>query len=162
VRRVKVATAAADTSTLDWSLDHAKARDDRVISLKRRGDATPAWAMPVVTRIMELAELTDDLPLDIEDVSDALDFLDRVMAEDTCIPWIGKLSSGGVQLAWKHADVEVEAIFDRMRGERELLVAVGENEWDAPADKGDSLFFTVRDRLSNSYIAHTAEAVACD
>lgn len=152
---------AGEASTFDWSLDQAESGEPWIISLKRRGDATSAWAEPVVKRLRELARLTDGLPLYIEDVGDALDFLARVMAEDTCIPWIGKLSSGGVQLAWKHADVEVEAVFDRMRGEHELLVTVGENEWDAPADKGDSLFFTVIDRLSNSYIAHTSEAVAC-
>jgi hypothetical protein len=162
VRGLKAAAGAADASTLDWSLDHAEPGEARVISLTRRGDATSEWVSPVVRRIKELANLeTDDLPLHIEDVGDALDFLSRVMAEDTSIPWIGKLSSGGVQLAWKHADVEVEAVFDRMTGERELLVTVGENEWDCPVDRSDSLFFTVRDRLSNSYIAHTAEAVAC-
>ena len=161
---------AADTSTLDWSvLDEPRSPADRAIALVRRGYAIPPWAGAVVARIVELAGLDTidpqlEQPLNIEDVGDALSFLDRVMAEDTCLPWIGRLSSGGVELAWKHADVEVEAVFDRLRGERELIVTVGDNEWDAPADKGDSLFASVADRLSNSYIEQTSEApatVAC-
>jgi hypothetical protein len=159
----------ADMST--WALaDESRARAARGIALVGRAYAPiPWWAAPVSARIVELADLDAidpqvERPLNIEDVRDALKFLDRVMGEDTCLPWIGRLSSGGVELAWKHADVEVEAVFDRLRGERELLVSVGDNEWDAPADKADSLFASVVERLSNSYIEHTSEApatVAC-
>ncbi|MBA3808983.1 MAG: hypothetical protein H0X28_11430 [Solirubrobacterales bacterium] len=159
-------------STLDWSVaDEPSTPAEAVLALVRRGDATPPWAAAVVARLEELADLDTvdpqvERPLNIQDARDALRFLARAMQmrEDTCLPWIGRLSSGGVQLAWKHADVEVEAVFDRLRSERELLVSVGDNEWDAPADKGDSLFASVVDRLSNSYIAHAPEAratVAC-
>jgi hypothetical protein len=158
---------AADMSTLHWALaDEPRSRAERAIALVRQGhDPIPSWAAPVVARIEELADLDTidpqvERPLSIDDVRDALRFLDRVMGEDTCLPWIGRLSSGGVELAWKHADVEVEAVFDRLRAERELLVSVGDNEWDAPVDKGDSLFASVVDRLSNSYIEHTSEALA--
>lgn len=160
----------ADMSTLDWSVrDEPRSPAERVLALVRRGYDTPPWAGAVVARIIELAELDNadpqsERPLNIEDVEDALGFLDRVMEPGTCLPWIGKLSSGGVQLAWKHADVEAEAVFDRLRGERELMVTVGDNEWDAPVDRGDSLFASVVDRLSNSYIEHTSGApspVAC-
>ena len=157
---------AAEMSTLDWSvLDQPRSPADRVIALERRGYDTPSWAGAVVARIIDLVHLDTidpqvERPLNIEDVEDALSFLNRVMGEDTCLPWIGRLSSGGVQLAWSHADVEVEAVFDRLRGERELIVTVGDNEWDAPTDKGDSLFASVVDRLSNSYIEHTSGAHA--
>ena len=93
---------------------------------------------------------------------DALLFMERVMREDTCPPWIGRLSSGGVELAWRHGDVEVEAVFDRLRGDSALMVEVGDREWDAPADQGDSLFASVVDRLSYSYIAPATETpTAC-
>ena len=156
----------ADMSTLRWLLaDEPRSRTDRAIALIGRGDGLPEWLNPVVERIETLAELDTinpevERPLNVEDVLDALEFLDRVMAEDTSVPWIGRLSSGGVELAWRHANVEVEAVFDRLRGEGELIVAVGDNEWDAPIAQGDSLFASVVDRLSNSYIEHTVGAPA--
>src|ERR1700691_5090299 len=127
----------------------------------RRGAPPPAWAEPVVRRIMELdALLTVDphgsRPLNFDDVADALEFLTRVMRDDTCPPWIGRLSSGGVELSWKHADVEAEAVFDRLRSDAELIVSVGEREWDAPAEQADSLFATVVERLSSSYVEHAS------
>lgn len=155
--------AVADT-TLLWDLvDEQGAR----ASLYRRAPSLPAWLNPVLARIVELAELDSvnpvvERPLNMDDAVEALEFLDRVMRirGDTCIPWVGRLSSGGVQLAWQHADVEVEAVFDRLRGEAELIVSVGDNEWDAPADQGESLFASVVDRLSNSYIGHAPEPAA--
>lgn len=152
---------AADMSSLNWPLaDAPRQRAERAVALAGRGgEPLPAWADVVVHRIAELADLETvnpdfEQPLNGDDVIDALLFLERVMREDTCPPWIGRLSSGGVELAWRHADVEVEAVFDRSRGESELIVAVGENEWDAPTEQGDSLFAGVADRLSNSYIEH--------
>ncbi|HYB23608.1 MAG TPA: hypothetical protein VED41_07410 [Solirubrobacteraceae bacterium] len=156
----------ADMSTLRWLLaDEPRLRTDSAIALIGRGNGLPQWLNPIVARIEALAELDTinpevERPLNVEDVLDALEFLDRVMAEDTSVPWIGRLSSGGVELAWKHADVEVEAVFDRLRGEAELIVAVGDNEWNAPIAQGDSLFASIVDRLSNSYIEHTAGAPA--
>jgi hypothetical protein len=158
---------AADTSSLSWPrVDAPQLHAERTIALAGRGGAPPpAWADMVVHRIDELANLETvnrevERPLNFDDVIDALRFLERVMREDTSPPWIGRLSSGGVELAWRHADVEVEASFDRLRGESELIVAVGENEWDAPTEQGDSLFANVVDRLSNSYIEHTSRAPA--
>jgi hypothetical protein len=156
----------ADISTLRSLLvDEPRSRADRAIRLIGRGNGLPNWLSPIVVRIEELAKLDTinpeiERPLSVEDVLEALTFLDRVMTENTSIPWIGRLSSGGVELAWTHADVEVEAVFDRLRGESELIVAVGDNEWDAPIAQGDSLFASVADRLSNSYIEHSSGARA--
>jgi hypothetical protein len=160
-----VAGMAADVSSLDWAIEEEpRSHARRAIALRRKRDSlVPAWLCPVIERIEELAELETvsvetEQPLNIYDVMDALEFLDSVMQEDTHTPWIGRLSSGGVELVWKHNDLEVEAIFDRLRGDHELLVSVGDHDWDAPADKGDSLFASVADRLSNSYIEHATGA----
>lgn len=136
---------------------HSRAR--HVLALIREGyEPIPVWLVGVVDRINELAKLDTvnpavERPLSLHDAWNALDFMKRVMREDTCLPWIGRLSSGGVQLAWNHADVEVEAVFDHLRDEAAVLVSVGEREWDAPVDEADSLFANVADRLSNSYVA---------
>jgi hypothetical protein len=155
---------AAYMETLDLA-DERRLSAASVIRLVHRKEAPiPSWWDGVLARLEELREepidSTVERPLNTADVYDALTFLDRVMREDTCPPWIGRLSSGGIELAWRHADVEAEAIFDRLSGDRELLVSVGDNEWDAPTDAGDSLFASVIDRLSNSYIEHAAEASA--
>jgi uncharacterized protein (TIGR04255 family) len=115
-------------------------------------EKVPPWAVPVISRMEELAALPvvapgGSSPMVLEDVMDALRFLTRVMQDDTVIPWIGRLSSGGLQLTWQCGDVEVEAVFDRTRHERDVIVAVGGTEWEAPADQADSLFATVADRL---------------
>jgi hypothetical protein len=155
-------TAVEDMSSLGWEIvDHPQqsAVATRAIRLRgRRGAPAPPWVVPAIARIGEL-DLTvvdpqSDRPLNFDDVIDALDFLTRVMRDDTCAPWVGRLSSGGVELTWQHGDVEVEAVFDRLRGEAEVVVAVGEREWDAPADEADSLFATVVERLSSSYVEH--------
>jgi hypothetical protein len=167
--RALVGTTVDDMSSLGWGIgeeSQVSAHEEPVIWLSgRRGAPPPPWADAVVSRIVELARLeTVDprigRPLNGDDVIAALRFLDRIMREDTCPPWIGRLSSGGVELVWRHEDVEAEAVFDQLRGESELVVEVGDNEWDAPADQADSLFATVVDRLSNSYIEHTAAASA--
>jgi hypothetical protein len=167
--RALVGTTVDDMSSLGWAIDEGSqeaAHDDRVIRLSgRRGAPLPPWADAVVSRIVELARLEtvdprSSRPLNRDDVIAALRFLDRVMREDTCPPWIGRLSSGGLELVWRHQDVEAEAVFDQLRGGSELIVEVGDNEWDAPADQADSLFAQVADRLSNSYIEHTATAPA--
>lgn len=110
------------------------------------------WVAPVATRLMELATLPRVAPgarrpMSFEDMVEALTFLSRVMREDTVVPWIGRLSSGGLQLTWQRGDVEVEAVFDGVRGERNVIVVVGDHEWEAPVDQADSLFATVVDRL---------------
>jgi hypothetical protein len=152
---------SANVPMLGWALGERRLLARQVIRLIPKREAPiPSWWALVINRLEELSAATDigtERPLHIEDVVDALKFLDRVMGEDTRPPWIGRLSSGGIELAWKHANVEVEAVFDRLRDDRELLVSVGENEWDAPIDRGDSLFANVVDRLSSSYIEHTPE-----
>jgi hypothetical protein len=167
--RALAGTTVDDMSSLGWAIDEPQAmsHEERVIRLSgRRGAPLPLWAGAVVSRIIELARLETvdpriSQPLNRDDVIAALRFLDRIMENDTCPPWIGRLTSGGVELVWHHQDVEVEAVFDQLRGEAEVIVQVGDNEWDAPVDQADSLFATVVDRLSNSYIEHiTAQHAA--
>jgi hypothetical protein len=83
-----------------------------------------------------------------QDVRDAVLFLVAVMRDETRAPWIGPLPSGGIQLAWRRGEVEVEAVFDHARGERELLVSVGDQEWEAPIDQGAALFATIVEHLA--------------
>jgi hypothetical protein len=153
-----------EKSTLDWSLPYEMGT--QLIDVRQQRDALiPTWLPEMIRRIVRLDHLdtidpATSWPLNVEDAEDALEFLGRVMDEDTCLPWVGRLSSGGIALAWTHGDVEVEAVFDRLRDDRELIVSVGDREWDAPVDVGDSLFATVVDRLSNSYIGHAAGASA--
>lgn len=121
------------------------------------GDARPPWVPQVKRRIQELAMLPDgwdprgSRALSREDLDDALSFMVRMMREDTEAPWMGLLSSGGLQLAWTRDDLEVEAVFDRSRGERHLLVSVGPNEWEEPIESAWSLFNSVADRLSSRH-----------
>lgn len=149
-----IAVNVDDSSSLKWHFDYPmpERREDVAIHLRGR-TSLPGWVYAVVARLGELATLPPDprgsSPLNIDDVREALGFLARVMRDDTSSPWIGRLSTGGVQLTWRMGDVEVEAIFDRARDEREIVVAVGENEWEAPADQAESLFGTVVDRLAH-------------
>ena len=96
--------------------------------------------------------------MNINDVIDAFNFLFRVMHEDTVLPWIGRLSSGGVQLTWQGENLEVEAIFDRARNEQNVFVVAGENECEVPADEAETVFATVVDRLSRDYLQDAATA----
>ena len=158
-----IAVSVDDSSSLKWGLDYpVQPPRAEGIAIRLSGYSLPPWAGPVVSRIGELAALPPDprgsRPLSRDDVVDALDFLARVMRNDTASPWIGRLNSGGVQLTWRSGDVEVEAVFDRARNERDVIVAVGENEWEAPADHGESLFATVVDRLAYAQVEHAATA----
>ena len=155
---------ASDSSSLNWALDYPaqQLQQGATPSISLRG-TLPSWTGDVVNRIVELAALPTvnpggSSPMGIDDVVDVLNFLSRVMDDETMPPWIGRLSSGGVQLTWRSGDVEVEAVFDRARNEREVVVVVGANEWDAPADQADSLFATVRDRLSYAHLESTSPA----
>jgi hypothetical protein len=89
-------------------------------------------------------------PANPRDVLDALEFLDRVMAADTRSPRIAPLSNGGIEVLWRGEQTEVEAVFDQQRGDRCLMVEVGEQGWESAIDDADSLFLSVRDRLSDS------------
>lgn len=121
--------------------------------IRVRGVMPPWWDV-VAPRLRELLQLRPDWdprgssPISTDDLQDALTFLTRVMRDDTRVPWIGPLASGGVELAWRVGNVEVEAVFDRARGECELLVSVGGNESEVPIDAAESLFAEVVDRLS--------------
>jgi len=128
-------------------------------SIHVNGPAEPAWWEPVSQRLDELTQLRPDWdgrrspPLNPGDIVAAIRFLSEVMRADTPAPWIGPLSSGGVQLAWRHGDVEVEAVFDQSRGELELLVADGEDEREEPIDTAGPLFASVVDRLHAAELA---------
>jgi hypothetical protein len=159
-----IAVNVDDSSSLKWGLEYpVQPRRGEGIAIRLSGRTLlPPWADVVVSRIGQIAALPTDprgsQPLSSDDVIDALDFLARVMRDDTPSPWIGRLNSGGVQLTWRSGDVEVEAVFDRARNEREVMVAVGENEWEAPADHGESLFATVVDRLAHAQVEHASTA----
>lgn len=156
-----IAFTGNDSSSLRWALDYP-VQLPQVFAARaiRSAGPLPPWGAAVVARISQLAALPSvdpggSRPMNLYDVLDALNFLSRVMRNDTRPPWIGRLSSGGLQLAWHSGDVEVEAVFDRARHDRGVLVAVGENEWEAPAEEADSLFANVADRLSHAYLEHT-------
>jgi hypothetical protein len=162
--RQPIGVGIDDPSSLSWATDEPASESDaaaNAIRLRSRRDLPlPEWVEPVVDRILELEDLPLDArgscPLNAEDVRDALNFLDRVMRSDTILPWVGRLSSGGVQLNWHQGDVEVEAVFDGLRGEREVVLAVGDNEWSEPTEQAESLFATVVDRLSNTFLEQPA------
>jgi hypothetical protein len=158
-----IAVKVDDSSSLKWGLDYPVQPPRRpALAVRLRGRASlPPWADAVVSRITQLAALTTVDPrgsrdLNLEDVVDMLGFLGRVMRDNTPPPWIGRLNTGGIQLTWHCGDVEVEAVFDRARHEREVMVVVGDNEWEAPADYGESLFATVIDRLAPAPVEHRA------
>jgi hypothetical protein len=157
-----VAVGVDNSSSLRWAFDYPMEQPERVaIPAIRLGGRVPPWAHIVVDRIVELARLPrvdarNSRSMNVEDVIDALDFLKHTMRDDTLAPWIGRLNSGGVQLTWRSGDVEVEAVFDRARDEQELIVAVGDNEWDAPITQADSLFASVVDRLTPSHVEYSA------
>jgi hypothetical protein len=149
------ALPGGDSASLDWRMPYPQLGEP---ASSRRHAHRPAlypdWYWPVHSRIVELVRLRDDWDgrgarsIKQRDLVDALAFMSSVMRFDTVAPWIGPLSSGGVQLTWRMGDLEVEAVFDSARHERELIVVVGENEWDAPVERGASLFAQVVDRLS--------------
>jgi hypothetical protein len=117
----------------------------------------PPWLSPVAARLTELDALPTvdpygSRPMNFDDLVDALTFMSNVMQDETVAPWIGRLASGGLQLTWNVGDVEVEAVFDRARGDHVIMVTVGHSEWDASVDGGESLFATVVDRLSESHL----------
>jgi hypothetical protein len=114
-------------------------------------DYVRPWIPVVGARLRELDALPTvpgRAPLNHPDLIAALDFLSRNMRDDTRPPWIGLLSSGGLELSWNCGDVEVEAVFDERRGENEVIVAVAGREWDSPVRDADQLFASVVDRLS--------------
>lgn len=139
-----------------WALPESRA-------IEVRGADVPTWAPRVIDRLKELdalptVDIAGSKPLNFDDVLAALQFLARNMREDTVSPWVGRLPSGGVQLAWRCGDVELEAVFDVASDESEVILAVGENEWESPIRGADSLFATVVDRLTNEHVEYAAGA----
>jgi hypothetical protein len=150
-----IALSPQDSSSLDWSIDY-QLECERPPEIRLGTRRIPTWWQSVAPRLAELAAVPaydprGVRPINVDDLLEALNFLARVARDDTIPPWIGLLSSGGLQMTWQQGDVEVEAIFDRGRDERIVLVTVGENEWEAPTQEADSLFGTVVDRLSSTY-----------
>ncbi len=154
-----------DSSSLRWGVSPyavqtpwlTERKQPALVFIQQLVEQLPPWLLPAVARLVELGNLPTvdphgSRPLNPEDVRDALTFMFRVMRNDTRVPWIGRLASGGVQLAWQVDNLEVEAVFDRARNERELLVSVGEHEWEESADAADTLFGSVVDRLGESYV----------
>jgi hypothetical protein len=147
-----VALDIQDATSLNWGMAYPGVRSESPGEIQIRGKLPPWWAA-VEPRIRDLLSLRPNWDprgagtLSHEDLIDAVRFLARVMRDDTAAPWIGPLASGGVELAWRSGEVEVEAVFDRAREERQLLVSVGGVEWEALIDDAESLFATVVERL---------------
>lgn len=151
---VAITAKVVGSSSLNWGFDYPQLGEQGAHPRSRRPALYPDWYRPVRARIIELMRLPENWDgrgaksVSERDLDDALNFMAGVMRFDTVAPWIGPLSSGGLQLTWRQGDVEVEAVFDSARRERELIVAVGDREWDEPVEWGGSLFATVVDRLS--------------
>jgi hypothetical protein len=165
--RTAIGVGVDDSSSLRWGLDvqeleYAERPHEPKRSIRVRG-VLPAWGDAFKVRIEELAALPSvgpdaTWPMNARDVIDAFNFLVRVMREDTVMPWIGRLSSGGVQLTWQGENLEVEAVFDRARNEQSVFVVAGENECEVPADEAETVFATVVDRLSRDYLQDASTA----
>jgi hypothetical protein len=145
-----------DSASVNWGLAYPPYVSPEAWSSRFRiwltGDA-PHWWHEIKPRLYDLVALAPNWDprgsreVSLDDLEDALVFMTRVMRYDTPAPWIGPLASGGIELVWHVGNVEVEAVFDSARGERELLVCVGDNESEAPIDQAETLFATVVDRL---------------
>jgi hypothetical protein len=78
----------------------------------------PSWFSPTVLRLAELASLPDNWDsyggrqLSPRNFQMALAFLADVLADDTELPWVVPLPSGGVQLEWHKPGLDVEVIID--------------------------------------------------
>lgn len=111
------------------------------------------WIDSVLESVERLAVLQNNwdgrgaAAANVADVLEGLMFLERVMREETRAPSIAPLTSGGIEMSWHVAGLEVEAIFDERRDERVLLVSAGAQEWDEPIEHAEKLFADVADRL---------------
>jgi hypothetical protein len=144
----------------NWAIDNPiRSAADTAWENLPRASTLPVWAEVAAQRLNMLAavpvESHGGRPLNLEDVEDALVFLSRVMTDVTPAPWIGRLSSGGIQLSWRSTggDVEVEAVFDRARNERTVIVATSDDERELPVDEAYSLFAQVAGRLPRRELA---------
>jgi hypothetical protein len=156
------------SSYLDYASNRTAGIEDRGRSTAERGwvslpraSSLPAWAEVAARRLNLLAavpvESPGGRPLNLDDVAHALVFLSRVMTDGTQAPWIGRLSSGGLQLSWRSGDgeVEVEAVFDKARNERTVILAIGDEERELPADEAYGLFAQVAGRLPRRELARS-------
>lgn len=125
--------------------------EPRKIEVRRVG---AQWLGAVVDALEALARLPDDWDhrgsraVNFDDVHEALVFLQHIMRDDTMAPSITPLSSGGIELSWHVTGLDVEAVFDRRRGERVLAVMAGHNETEEPIESAHKLFSDVVDRLA--------------
>jgi len=145
-----------DSSSLRWGKPFALAREEQrhaPVVLHVDASTRSEWVPVVVSRLKELAALPADPrgsdPMNLDDLHEALMFIGAVMRSDTVAPWIGRLSTGGLQVNWRCGDVEVEAVFDHARDDHVVYVTVGDLEWEERSDRAYSLFATVVDRLSS-------------
>lgn len=105
--------------------------------------SAPPWFATIKARLEELSLLPENWDgrgsrrVSGLDADDVLNFLWRAMEIDFPAPWIGPLSSGGLQVSWGAGDLEVEGIFDRSRGERVLLASDGGIDREVPIDDLD-------------------------
>src|SRR4051794_5524116 len=82
-------------------------------TLRVVSERPPEWLAPAVSRISHLysSAAAGRQAFDLEDVVAAITFLAKNMKPGVPVLWIGRLDSGGVELAWKSGDVEVEVVF---------------------------------------------------
>lgn len=128
-----LAYPASEPSYRKWNGD----REDTIMVAGEK----PAWIDEVIDKLNELAGLPEDWdprgsrPVAFDDAEAAVEFLNRVMAFDSPVPAITPLPSGGLELAWKVAGVELEVVFDGVNEERAaLLMADGDECELAPED----------------------------
>jgi len=78
----------------------------------------PLWLRPVIERLKDIIVLPADWdsygahPARRENVEGALHALATVMSEESEIPWIVPLPSGGIQLEWHGDDSDIEIALD--------------------------------------------------
>lgn len=143
------------SASVDWlTVPPAIVEQERSpVSIKSTGAALPQWWETVKPRLLELGELRPGWEghhaqaLSVIDLADALKFLARVMTDATKAPWIGPLNSGGLELVWEEDGLEIEAVFDHVRGDRQLLVTDGDSDFEISIDQADSVFLALSPRL---------------
>lgn len=148
-----------NTTAFRWSFDTSpasQARQEVRRAIYVRGPV-PAWAESVISRLEQLVVLptvdpAGSAPLNLEDVQDALAFLSVVMTDDLVVPWVGRLNTGGVQVTWRGRDIEIEAVFDRARDERVILVSEGDADDQFTVNDAPRAFATFRNRLSKQHL----------
>lgn len=112
----------------------------------------PDWMGAVATRVNELAGLGENWDgrggrrLRIQDARAAIEFLVRFMKPSTPVPWIGLLTTGGIEMSWAASGIELEAVFDSARQEAVVLyedddteLELSANDWNVVAGLADRL-----------------------